>query len=65
MPKKLSEQGSAPVHLRLPPAELDSIDRAAELRQVTRSQVIRLAIQRGREQLALEQLVKTAEEAKA
>ena len=59
--RKLSKDGSAPVHLRLAPEELAQVDRIAELRQVTRSQFIREAIQRGREQLATEQLVKTAE----
>jgi len=54
--RKLSKDGSSPVHLRLPPEELAQIDRTAELRQATRSEIIREAIQRGREQLALEQL---------
>jgi len=61
MPKRLSPTGSEAVHLRMAPAELAGIDRAAKLRQVTRSEIIRAAIQRGREQLALEQLIETAE----
>jgi len=58
--RKLSADGSAPVHLRLTPEELAQIDRTAELRQETRSQVIRRTLRKGRELIALEQLVEEA-----
>jgi len=55
--KKLSPEGSELVGLRMPPAEVAQIDRAAELRQETRSKFIRAAIRRGREELVIETLI--------
>ena len=61
MPKKLSEAGSEPVHLRVDPAQLAMIDRSAEREGVNRSAVIRELIGVGYRARAIEHLIASAE----
>ena len=66
MTQPLSPAGarSKPVHLRLSPELLASVDRSAERLDLNRSEFIRLAIEKGRLELATEELAATAEGAR-
>ena len=59
--QKLSERGSEAVHLRMPPEQLATIDRAAERELTSRSELMRELLHLGLKARAMERLIASLE----